>query len=66
MSIEDNFANTKRQEFMDDLTREIVKLQAQASLKVHQRPPERPLFDNGLISSPDGFHWVEPAQYHQR
>jgi FAD-dependent halogenase len=66
MSIEDNFADAKRQEFMDDLTREIVKLQAQASLKIHQRPPEKPLFNNGLISSPDVFHWVEPAQYRQR
>jgi FAD-dependent halogenase len=59
MAIEDNLANTKRREFMDDFLREVVKLQAQATLKENQRPREKPLFDNGLVSTPDGFHWME-------
>ena len=66
MDIENNLANTKRREFMDDFTKESVKLQAQAALKVNQRFPEKPLSENGLIPSPDGFHWVEPAKYRRR
>jgi FAD-dependent halogenase len=59
MAIEDNLANTKRREFMDDFLKEVVKLQAQATLKENQRPREKPLFDNGLVPTPDGFHWME-------
>jgi FAD-dependent halogenase len=66
MAIEDNLANTRRQEFMDDFLKETVKLQQQAALKDNQRPLESPLFGQGLIASPDGFHWAEPAKGRRR
>jgi FAD-dependent halogenase len=66
MSIEDNLANSRRQEFMDDFLKEIVNLQTQATLKDTQRLQERTLFDNGLTPSPDGFHWAEPAKRRRR
>jgi hypothetical protein len=51
---------------MDDFLKETVKLQQQAVLKDNQRPREKPVFDQGLIASPDGFHWAEPAKDRRR
>jgi halogenation protein CepH len=46
--------------FLDALVAEATQLQAQASVGP-ARGAERPLFEGGLIPSPDGFRWLEVA-----
>jgi len=46
--------------FMTDLFREVSQVQSQATFTT-DRVPEMPLFNDGLVPSTDGFHWVEPA-----
>lgn len=45
---------------MTDLFRELSQVQCQATFST-DRVPEMPLFDDGLVPSADGFHWMEPA-----
>jgi halogenation protein CepH len=49
----------RRQEFFSEFTGEITQLQMLA-LK-QRRPKERPLFNRGLVSSPDGLLWRDAA-----
>lgn len=51
------FANEK-ETFLDALVAEATQLQAQASVGAI-RGAEKPLFEGGLIPSPDGFRWLE-------
>jgi len=46
--------------FFQGLSDEMIKVQIQAALG-ERRPKESPIFNRGLASSPDGFHWVEAA-----
>jgi halogenation protein CepH len=53
----DGWIVARRREFYSNLLGEITQLQLRASLK-KQRPPDRPLFGEGLIPSLDGLHWI--------
>jgi len=50
----------QRSEFYTNLLGEIVQVRSQASLK-ERRPMEQPLFPGGLVATPDGLHWMDPA-----
>jgi halogenation protein CepH len=51
------FADEK-ETFLDALVTEATQIQEQASVGAIRRA-EKPLFEGGLIPSPDGFRWVE-------
>lgn len=53
------FADEKKT-FLDALVAEATQLQAQASVGAF-RGAESPLFEGGLVPSPDGFRWLEAA-----
>jgi halogenation protein CepH len=57
VAVEDNFPNLERHRFMESFLTEVVQVQTQAALR-EQRAHERPLFENGLVPSADGLHWV--------
>jgi FAD-dependent halogenase len=46
--------------FFQGFNDEIVQVQIQALLG-NRRAEESPLFRQGLVPSPDGFHWVEAS-----
>lgn len=48
----------RRKEFFGNFLGEVTQLQLQARLK-EERPKEQPLFQGGLIPSPDGLHWAD-------
>jgi halogenation protein CepH len=48
----------EKETFLDALVAEATQLQAQASVGA-VRGAEKPLFEGGLIPSPDGFRWLE-------
>jgi len=50
----------RRSDFYTNLLGEIVQVRSQASLK-DRRPMEQPLFPGGLVATPDGLHWMDPA-----
>ena len=53
------FADEK-ETFLDALVAEATQIQTQASVGAI-RGAEKPLFEGGLIPSPDGFRWLEAA-----
>jgi len=48
----------EKESFLDALVAESTQIQAQASAGV-THDAEKPLFEGGLIPSPDGFRWLE-------
>lgn len=51
-------ADLKPEALMNELTRESVQLQVLGVAKTAL--PEKPMFDDGLVPSMDGYHWSEP------
>lgn len=49
-----------RSGFMERFTGEQIQVQMQAQLGA-RRPPEKPMFPDGLIPTPDGFGWRAPT-----
>lgn len=60
MYYETNEPSTERGQFWTDLNAEGSQLQVRGALR-KSLVFERPLFENGLISSRDGLHWIQPT-----
>lgn len=52
------YFGTEKEAFLDVLVEEATQIQTQASVGP-KRSAEKPLFEGGLIPSPDGFRWLE-------
>jgi halogenation protein CepH len=65
MYYESGNQSSERRQFWGRLNAEGFRLQLRSALQ-NSLPPERPLFENGLVPSADGLLWVSPAATNSR